>query len=62
MNQKNNQILFEEYEPIIRFLHSSDQQQVTWTNYQRLYPFARDVSFDEVFKSLKDVAHKLSNH
>lgn len=60
MNQKNNQISVEEYEPVIHFLHSSDQQQVTWANYQRLYPFARDIDFDEVIHSLKSVANKLS--
>lgn len=62
MNQKNNRISIDEYEPIINFLHSSDQQQVTWTNYQRLYPFARDVAFDEVIHSLKGIAHKVTKY
>ncbi len=53
MNQKNNQISLDEYDSIIDFLQSSEQQQLTWKNYQRLYPFARDLQFNDVMDSVK---------
>lgn len=61
MDQKNNQISTDEYDRIIRFLASSDQQQMTWKNYQRLYPFARGITFDDVINSLLSVALKLKS-
>ena len=59
MDQKNNQIATDEYDQILRFLQSSDQQQTTWKNYQRLYPFARGIAFEDVIQSLFSIADKL---
>lgn len=61
MNQKDNVISVEEYDPIIRFLQASTQQQNTWKNYQRLYPFARDLSFDEVMMSVSQVSDQVTD-
>lgn len=59
MNQKDNKISADEYDPIIRFLQSSDQQQMTWKNYQRLYPFARDLKFDDVMESITFISNQV---
>ncbi|MGO1476775.1 nucleotidyl transferase AbiEii/AbiGii toxin family protein [Alkalibacterium gilvum] len=61
IDQKINQIATDEYAQIIRFLQSSDQQQTTWKNYQRLYPFARGIAFDDVIQSLFSIADKLKS-
>ncbi|PRY73917.1 nucleotidyl transferase AbiEii/AbiGii toxin family protein [Alkalibacterium olivapovliticus] len=59
MTQKNNHITPDEYDSIINFLQSSEQQKLTWKNYQRLYPFARELQFNDVMESVKWISNQL---
>lgn len=59
MNQRNNQIYYDDYEQIINDLTASENQQVLWSRYVYKASYAEGISFKDVMDQIHYFSSKL---